>query len=213
MNCLPVVNGQAESEGKQRGGEKYKESSRSPFAKHFSERLYELRELLRRHDWISRHLNNDADDGAWAQDLEVYERYIIVLLRAICCENPKLLKKNYTIQSFIERQFAGQQGDVLYISEILDAPVFQDVAGVEHNLRDTIKIVADRYLCHMDNFEPYNLNGEIGLPKTWTADNINEMIRILFAGGDGAPVRRLIKAMGMVFARISIAGSIVEPVA
>jgi hypothetical protein len=43
MNCLPVVNGQAESEGKQRGGEKYKESSRSPFAKHFSERLYELR--------------------------------------------------------------------------------------------------------------------------------------------------------------------------
>ena len=65
----------------------------------------------------------------------------------------------------------------------------------------------------MDNFEPYNLNGEIDLPKTWTADNINEMIRILFAGGDDAPVRRLMNAMELVFARRSIAGSIVEPVA
>lgn len=213
MNRLPVVNGQAGSEGKQRGGEKYKESFRSPFAKHFSERLYELRELLKRHDWISRHFNDDAKDGAWTQDLEVYERYIIVLLRAICCESPKLHKKNYTIQSFIERQFAGHQGDASYISETLNAPVFRDIVGIEHNLRDTIKIVADRYLCHMDNFEPYNLNGEIDLPKTWTADNINEMIRILFAGGDDAPVRRLINAMGLVFARISIAGSIVEPVA
>lgn len=206
--CVPLIAGGMPSDGKTRGGTKYKESAMAPFARHFRERLFYLRECLRRLEWIRKYANDELKEGVWQQDIEVYERMIVVMLRTFCCES-KREKKNYTIQNFISRQRAGLDSDIEYIEGILNEDVFKDLQNRIHSLRDSIKIVTDHYLCHADNFERYNLDGEIGLQyATWTESNSKEIMELMFKGGEKSCINRLVSAIGNVFARISIVDSV-----
>lgn len=99
--------------------------------------------LLRRYQRfveVDEPLNNDID-------ISTYFDMIIVQLRAMCIESPKL-KNNYTAQILLRKIGEHELAD--RIDTMLDQPF---IAGSDMTVRKAIKILADGFICHYDNFD------------------------------------------------------------
>lgn len=85
-----------------------------------------------------------------AKDIDVitYVDMILVQLRAICIENERY-KNNYTAQILLRK--IGEDDLANKIDEMLNEEVYD--GSMQVNIRKALKILADEFICHYDNFD------------------------------------------------------------
>lgn len=87
-------------------------------------------------------------------DYSTYFDILVVQIRAMCIEN-ELLKNNYTVQNVLRR--IGEEKLAEKIDFELERPlseIFVDKStGKPITLRNSIKMLADKFICHYDNFD------------------------------------------------------------
>ena len=85
-----------------------------------------------------------------AKDIDVitYVDMILVQLRAICIENERY-KNNYTAQILLHK--IGEDDLANKIDEMLNEEFY--VGSMQVNIRKALKILADEFICHYDNFD------------------------------------------------------------
>lgn len=83
-------------------------------------------------------------------DIGTYFDIIIVQLRAIFIESPKL-KNNYTVQNLMIK--IGKPELANRLDDIFDKCVIEDSTWT---VRETIKFLADKFICHYDDSEGEN---------------------------------------------------------
>ena len=208
LKNLPVISGRnSRNSPTSKAGSKFKEFTKAPFAVHFSQHLFCLRNRLRRLHWIEKHINNEDVSGAWDEDIDVYKDMVLVGLRSLCAGEKE--KSNYTIQAFTMRQVAADEGDRKHVCELLDAPVFLDADGKVVSLWEAIKILTDKTICHYENFEKYNLDGELNLEAaTWEPEQIDQIKELIFKGGEDSFVEQLIFRVSEVYARMKFVDAV-----
>lgn len=81
-------------------------------------------------------------------DLITYVDMILVQLRAICIENERY-KNNYTAQILLRK--IGEDDLANKIDEMLNEEFY--VGSMQVNIRKALKILADEFICHYDNFD------------------------------------------------------------
>ena len=86
-------------------------------------------------------------------DLRVYIDILIVGLRSLCIESPKL-GKNYTVQNFLS---AINRNDLTQkLNSMLDSN-FCDLGELHPmSIRNAIKTCSDNYVCHYDHLDFYD---------------------------------------------------------
>jgi hypothetical protein len=89
---------------------------------------------------IDEPLNDDID-------VSTYFDMIIVQLRAMCIESPNL-RRNYTAQILLRKVGEDELADK--IDNMLEQPF---IAGSDMTVKKAIKILADGFICHYDNFD------------------------------------------------------------
>lgn len=132
----------------------------APFALNFEMSMHRLTQKYLRYNVLRKH-----DDSPQNIDLFTYRDSILVDVAAICTENEK--RENYTIKVFLRRQ----KHNDLYapIGEILDRKICVDCDKAEITVANAIKILRDKFICHFDNFEDYDMTGRDGLSDgKWT---------------------------------------------
>lgn len=82
-------------------------------------------------------------------DGSTYFDMIIVQIRALCIESPRL-KKNYTAQVLLRKIGKADLADKL--DAMLDSPL-NDVVEEDYTIRKAIKTLVDGFICHYDNFD------------------------------------------------------------
>lgn len=80
-------------------------------------------------------------------DVITYLDMIVVQLRAMCIESPKY-KKNYTAQNLLRK--VGEEELASKIDAMLDEPFIPET---NFPIREAIKTLADKFICHYDNFD------------------------------------------------------------
>ena len=103
---------------------------------------------------------------------------IITQIAAMCVENPKH-KENYTIQGLLKRQkyvTLEQQ-----VNEILNKVICLDCDGKDLTVGMCLKALRNKFICHFDNFEDYDLTGNenVGEGK-WTLEDREALVKLLF---------------------------------
>lgn len=90
--------------------------------------------------------NNDID-------VITYLDMIVVQLRAMCIENERY-KNNYTAQTLLKK--IGKEELATRIDEMLD----QEFSCIweDFSIKKSIKVLADEFICHYDNFDGVNLH-------------------------------------------------------
>ncbi len=86
-------------------------------------------------------------------DVGTYFDIIIVQLRALCLENSSN-KNNYTIQTLFRKFNKPEYAD--RIDAMLDQeflPASKKADNMPFTVRDALKTLADKFICHYDNFE------------------------------------------------------------
>ena len=85
-----------------------------------------------------------------AKDIDVitYADMILVQLRAICIENERY-KNNYTAQILLRK--IGEDDLANKIDEMLNEEFYD--GSMQVNIRKALKILADEFICHYDNFD------------------------------------------------------------
>ena len=85
-----------------------------------------------------------------AKDIDVitYVDMILVQLRAICIENERY-KNNYTAQILLRK--IGEDDLANKIDEMLNEEFYD--GSMQVNIRKALKILADEFICHYDNFD------------------------------------------------------------
>lgn len=111
-----------------------------PFIKHFCMHFDLLMRRYERFKEIDDPHNTDID-------VITYLDMIIVQLRAMCIESPNL-KKNYTAQNLLRK--IGNDDLADKIDNMLDE-TFYECMGI--SVRKALKMLADGFICHYDNFE------------------------------------------------------------
>lgn len=86
-------------------------------------------------------------------DIITYLDIIVVQLRAMCIESPKL-KKNYTAQNLLRKIGENEQADK--IDTMLDEPFIPES---DFTIRKALKTLADGFICHYDNFDGMDADG------------------------------------------------------
>ena len=81
-------------------------------------------------------------------DIITYLDIIVVQLRAMCIENPKY-KNNYTVQILLKKM--GEDGLAQRIDSMLDEEFSDAMDNI--TIRKALKILADGFICHYDNFD------------------------------------------------------------
>lgn len=81
-------------------------------------------------------------------DVITYLDMIIVQLRAMCIESPKLAK-NYTAQNLL--RLMGRDDLAKKIDDMLAEQFFS--YRYDYDVRKALKIMADNYICHYDAFD------------------------------------------------------------
>ena len=102
---------------------------------------------------------------------------IITQIAAMCVENPRH-KENYTIQGLLKRQkrVALEQ----QINEALNRVLCLDCDGNELTVGMCIKILRNKFICHFDNFEDYDLTGKEGVGDgKWTLADKEVLFKLL----------------------------------
>lgn len=102
---------------------------------------------------------------------------IVTQIAAMCVENPRH-KENYTIQGLLKRQkrFALER----QINEVLDRILCLDCDGNELTVGMCIKALRNKFICHFDNFEDYDLTGKEGVGDgKWTLGDREALFKLL----------------------------------
>lgn len=76
---------------------------------------------------------------------------IVVQLRAIVCENRVHVEKNYTVQGVLSRLGCFELRESF--EDFLDTKIGCDRSGYEYSYREAIKRLADKFICHYDNYD------------------------------------------------------------
>lgn len=71
---------------------------------------------------------------------------VMCLFRALLLENPKL-KKNYTVQNYLRLCHLDNKADAL------DAYLDQSFEWAEMSIRETLKFITDKFVCHVDEVD------------------------------------------------------------
>lgn len=80
-------------------------------------------------------------------DVITYLDMLVVQLRAMCIESPRL-KKNYTASVLLRK--VGEEALADKLEKMLDEPFIQET---DFTIRKAIKTLADGFICHYDNFD------------------------------------------------------------
>lgn len=121
-----------------------------PFLMH-----YEL--LLRRYRRYSE-LNSTTTIYDTHIDKVTYFDMLIVQLRALCIENSKR-KKNFTAQNVLKK--FGREDLACKIDKMLDEFLIEEM---NLTIREALKIIADKYVCHYDYFDIRS--GQLSIERT-----------------------------------------------
>ena len=110
---------------------------------------------------ISRYMKYKELDKINNEDIDVgtYFDIIIVQLRALCIESPHL-QNNYTVQTVLRR--IGKEEYADRIDKMLDQQFMPGVncrTGEFFTTRKALKMLADKFICHYDNFDGSNSDG------------------------------------------------------
>lgn len=111
-----------------------------PFIKHFCMHFDLLMRRYERFKEIDDPHNTDID-------VITYLDMIIVQLRAMCIESSNL-KNNYTAQNLLRK--VGKQDLAEKIDAMLNETFY---AGRDYTIREALKKLADKLICHYDNFD------------------------------------------------------------
>lgn len=114
-----------------------------PFIKHFCMHFDLLMRRYERFKEIDDPHNTDID-------VITYLDMIIVQLRAMCIESSNL-KNNYTAPNLLRK--VGKQDLADKIDAMLNETFY---AGREYTIREALKKLADKLICHYDNFDGEN---------------------------------------------------------
>lgn len=125
------------------------------FIKHFSTHVKLLLNRYVKYQQLEKVNNDDIDVGT-------YFDIIIVQLRALCIESQNL-EKNYTVQNALRKFGKNEYAD--RIDELLDEPFLdaKDKEGNTFTTRKALKILADKFICHYDNFDNNSEGWGMGL--------------------------------------------------
>ena len=89
-------------------------------------------------------------------DLLTYLDIIVVQLRAMCVESPQN-KKNYTVQTLLKQ--LGEPELAQRIDDMLEEEFLGDVLVSGFTIKKALKLLADRFICHYDNFDGKDSDG------------------------------------------------------
>ena len=94
-------------------------------------------------------------DDVFNTDIDVitYLDMIVVQLRAMCIES-RHLKKNYTAQILLRNVGENELAD--RIDAMLEEPFIPES---DFTIREALKTLADRFICHYDNFDGDKADG------------------------------------------------------
>jgi hypothetical protein len=116
------------------------------FIKHFSIHFELLLRRYKRFSEINKIGNNDID-------VITYLDMIVVQLRAMCIENERY-KQNYTAQILLRR--VGEEDLAKRIDDMLKEDFYD--GSLQMDIRTALKILADEFICHYDNFDGEDLH-------------------------------------------------------
>lgn len=104
---------------------------------------------------LKRYMRFKEIDKVFNSDIDVitYLDMIVVQLRAMCIENPRL-KKNYTAQILLRK--LGEEDLAKKIDTMLEEPF---IPGTDFSIRKALKKLADGFICHYDNFDGSDSDG------------------------------------------------------
>lgn len=180
---LPVLHGRFGKEKVCKNEQHIVELQESPlasFAQHFWRNAVKVRDCLN----FLRRL-----EQTYSLQHDVFSETIIMYLAAMCADDDA---DNYTVQNFLKRQKKKEL--IKPISEILSRVVCRDCDGRELTVRDCIRTLRNKYICHFDNFEDYDIYGNEGIGEgKWTLDDRDMMFRLLF--NDGGHINDLVVAV------------------
>ena len=94
-------------------------------------------------------------DDVFNTDIDVitYLDMIVVQLRAMCIESPRL-KKTYTAQILLRKVGEGELAE--RIDTMLEEPFIPES---DFTIRKALKTLADGFICHYDNFDGIDVDG------------------------------------------------------
>jgi len=96
---------------------------------------------------------------AWRSlDWLTYRDMVIVQVAAMSVDVQANKRGGYTIQSLLER--IGQPQLIVELDKVLDKAIAVDAHHNTVSVRAALKIVRDKFLCHYDNHESYDLYGK-----------------------------------------------------
>lgn len=105
--------------------------------------------LIRRYEYFK-----TIDDVDTTLEISTYFDMIVVQLRALCIESPRL-KKNYTAQILLKK--VGNEAAAATIDDMLAMPFIEGFGDL--TIRNALKTLADGFICHYDNFDGENKEG------------------------------------------------------
>ena len=171
----------------------------APFAQNFEMSVYRLTQKYLRYKALRMH-----DASPQNIDLFTYRDSIFVDVAAICTENERL--ENYTIKVYLRRQ--KHIGLYAPIEVILNRKICVDCDKMEITVAKAIKILRDKFICHFDNFEDYDMTGRDGLSDgKWTpGDRIVLSELLLPTEDDVGPLDEIIVLLKNIVKKSSAQG-------
>ena len=169
-----------------KGGNELLEFPYAPFQEHFKSLIDNVISRVQRlHDLEQTNCNS--------LDREVYAETVISQIAAICIENPKH-DDNYTLQNCLRRL---KKSDlVIPVEDVLGRILCVDCDGTKISVRDCIKTLRNKFVCHYDNFDDYDVSGnESTGDGKWTLSDKHVIIDLLFPRVSKGPIDELIMAM------------------
>ena len=132
-------------------------------------------------------------DDVFNTDIDVitYLDMIVVQLRAMCIESPRL-KKNYTAQILLRKVGEGELAE--RIDTMLEEPFIPES---DFTIRKALKTLADGFICHYDNFDGIDVDGwsfaeiiEKRLRNPYDMPNLDYIMKIIIdCLGEGLTIK------------------------
>ena len=141
-------------------GYELQETPFAPFASNFE---MVVNRLVLRYQRLKELVKNDT--SPMSVDLFTYQDVVLTSIAAICVESESL--ENYTVKVYLRRQKHLELFDP--ILKVLERVICVDCDKKPITVAQGIKVLRDKFLCHLDNFEDYDMQGGTGLSKgKWT---------------------------------------------
>ena len=141
-------------------GEELQETPFAPFASNFE---MVVNRLVLRYQRLKELVKNDT--SPMNVDLFTYQDVVLTSIAAICVESESL--ENYTVKVYLRRQKHPELFDP--IRKVLERVICVDCDRKPITVAHGVKVLRDKFLCHLDNFEDYDMQGKEGLSKgKWT---------------------------------------------